>query len=90
VSFLRRTRAGDAKAAAEVAPEGVRIITPSGVVIACDVLRDPDGDTDGCAAWLVVPHKELPADLGSWQVTADMLPGKSILCLSVPVPEPEG
>ena len=83
----------------EEAPSGVRIIAPDGREYPCDVLRDPDGDEDGCAMWIAVPREEIPVVLGmrglmGWEVAADVLPGRSILSvrhqMAVPIPREEG
>jgi hypothetical protein len=61
-----------------VAPLNVRITCPSGRVIRCGVLRDPDADADGRMAWLVVPlenYQVRPEDL----IRADAMPVDAIL-----------
>jgi hypothetical protein len=74
---------------AEEAPQGVRINCPGGQTIACDVLRDPDGDRDGLAHWIVVPREPVPdidpGDGEGFSVSADLLPGKTSLGLEVPL-----
>jgi hypothetical protein len=67
-------------------PSGVRIQRPDGRQIPCGVLRDPDGDEDGCAMWLAVPLEPLTVTPGpGWLILADELPGKTILGLELPV-----
>lgn len=67
------------------APQNVRLVI-GGREYPCDVLRDPDQDSDGCAAWLAVPRGPLPACGASASVRAGMLPAKSVLIVSVEVP----
>jgi hypothetical protein len=77
MKFWRRARK------AQEAPTGVRIVAPDGREFPCDVLRDPDGDEDGCAMWVAVPREELPLAGPGWVVAADMLPGHSILSVRI-------
>jgi hypothetical protein len=63
------------------APEGVRIVWEDGTVIACDVLRDPDQDESGCAAWIAVPRDPMPVATGGFVVRADVLHPKTVLKL---------
>jgi hypothetical protein len=65
------------------APEGV-VLHAGGRDYPCDVLRDPDQDKDGVAAWVAVPRDSLPAVTGGMTVTAAVLPAMTglILCLN--------
>lgn len=60
------------------APENVRLVI-DGREYPCDVLRDPDQDRDGCAAWVAVPREPLPPSGESMSVRAGMLPARSLL-----------
>jgi hypothetical protein len=39
----------------EEPPQGVRICRPDGTSVECGLLREPDADREGCAAWIAVP-----------------------------------
>lgn len=69
----------DAGAFAE-APENVRLVI-GGREYPCDVLRDPEQDDDGCAAWVVVPRGKLPPYGPGMSVLASVLPAKTLLIL---------
>lgn len=73
--------------AAACPPEGVRIQCPDGRVVACDVLRDPDGDRDGNAMWVAVPRESLPDPSSGLTLLADVLPGKTVLGFALPLPD---
>jgi len=45
----------------------------------CDLLRDPDHDQDGVAAYAVVPRVSLPASTEGMRVTAGTLPAGTVL-----------
>jgi hypothetical protein len=60
------------------APENVRFVI-DGREYPCDVLRDPDQDRDGCAAWVAVPRGPLPQAGEDVSVRAGELPAKSLL-----------
>jgi hypothetical protein len=70
----------------EEAPVNVRIKCPDGRDIPCGVLRDPDGDENGCAMWVAVPLEPLTlTEIPGWAILADALPGKTILGLQLPL-----
>jgi hypothetical protein len=59
---------------------------PGGVVLhiggrdyPCDLLRDPDHDQDGVAAYAVVPRVPLPARTEGMRVTPGALPAGTVL-----------
>jgi hypothetical protein len=60
------------------APENVRLVI-AGVEYPCDVLRDPDEDTDGCAAWVAVPRDPIPPGAVPEALRAAVLPAKTAL-----------
>ena len=66
----------------EVPPEGVRLHIGDREY-PCDVLRDPDRDENGCAAWICVPREPLPPGAVPCSVSADMLPAKSSLLIEL-------
>jgi hypothetical protein len=60
-------------------PQGV-ILHWRGRAIGCSVLRDPDADEHGCAAWIAVPGEPVRIAYGEdFRLTATVLPGKCIL-----------
>jgi hypothetical protein len=61
-------------------PENVRVVI-GGREYPCDVLRDPDQDADGCAAWVAVPRQPLPPlpPGQSMSVRASVLPARTAL-----------
>jgi hypothetical protein len=65
-------------------PENVRVVI-GGREYPCDVLRDPDQDTLGCAAWVAVPRRPLPALAPgeTMSVLASVLPAKTALTVRV-------
>lgn len=65
-------------------PENVRIVIGDREY-PCDVLRDPDQDRDGCAAWVTVPREPLPDDyrLHQVEIRAAVLPARTLLCFSL-------
>ena len=63
----------------DLPPEGVCLIADDGTVIPCDVLRDPDQDKDGCAAWVAVPRKPVPPGMGIAPKAALLPPRTSLL-----------
>lgn len=64
------------------APENVRLVI-GGREYPCDVLRDPDQDDGGCAAWVVVPREALPPFGKGAYIRVGMLPPKSRLVFSL-------
>jgi hypothetical protein len=60
------------------APENVRIVI-DGREYPCDMLRDPDLDRDGLAAWVAVPREPLPPAGRDMTLRAGMLPGNTML-----------
>lgn len=64
-------------------PENVRLVI-DGQEYPCDVLRDPEQDSDGCAAWVVVPRDELPPYSAGMSVCASVLPAKTLLVFNLP------
>jgi hypothetical protein len=62
------------------APEDVRPVI-DGREYPCDVLRDPDQDSAGCAAWVVVPRVPLPDQCDQFAVRAASLPPMSALVI---------
>lgn len=64
------------------APEDVRLVIGDREY-PCDVLRDPEQDSDGCAAWVVVPREALPPLGESACVRAAVLPAKTLLVLDL-------
>lgn len=71
----------DAGAFAE-APENVRLVI-GGSEYPCDVLRDPEQDQDGCAAWVVVPRGELPPYEAGMSVCASVFPARTLLVFNL-------
>jgi hypothetical protein len=67
--------------AEDEAPENVRLVI-DGKEYPCDVLRDPDQDRDGCAAWVAVPREPLPPAGEDVCLRAGMLPAKSLLVIN--------
>jgi len=60
-------------------PLGV-VLHYSGRAIPCSVLRDPDQDEHGCAAWVAVPGEAVNIRPGeSVRLTAAVLPGRTLL-----------
>jgi len=68
------------------APENVRLVIGAREY-QCDVLRDPEQDSDGCAAWVVVPREPLPPLREGACVRAAVLPAKTLLLLSFDLEE---
>jgi hypothetical protein len=64
------------------APENVRLVI-GGREYPCDVLRDPGQDSDGCAAWVVVPRDTLPPYEAGMSVCASVLPAKTLLVFNL-------
>ena len=64
----------------EDAPEDVRLVI-DGTEYPCDVLRDPDQDSDGCAAWVVIPRVPLPDHCEQFAVRAATVPAMSSLVI---------
>lgn len=60
------------------APEDVRLVIGDREY-PCDVLRDPAQDSDGCAAWVVVPREALPPLGESACMRAAVLPARTLL-----------
>lgn len=60
------------------APEGV-VLHVAGREYPCDMLRDPDHDKDGVAAWVAVPREALPASTDGMTMTAAVLPAMTSL-----------
>jgi len=60
-------------------PTGVRLISPGGRIVPCDVIREPDQDQNGYTTWLAVPRERVSLVLGEWRMAADMLPARSHL-----------
>jgi hypothetical protein len=61
-----------------------------GRVISCSVLREPDADESGCAAWIAVPDEPVDVQLGMpLSLTATVLPGRTLLMLGCAVPGDE-
>jgi hypothetical protein len=75
VKLLRRKRL-------TTEPQGVRVRCQDGSVTECWVLRDPDQDKNGCAAWIAVPQGLLTSPPSVLSV--DMLPGKTVIILEMP------
>jgi hypothetical protein len=67
----------------EIAPEGVRIRRGDGSTVDCGMLRDPDGDRDGCAMWLAVPVQHIGIKPGD-SLEVGMLPARSIIRVGLP------
>jgi hypothetical protein len=72
------------RSAAPVRPEGVRIVRPDGSVIACGVLRNPAGDTQGITAWTAHPLDENYV-LAIGDRVEGLLPGGSFLDVGLPL-----
>lgn len=68
-----------------VPPQGVRIISPDGDVIDCDVFLDPGHTTRQRAVWAAVPRREFLACSPGWAVAVDVLPPRSAIHLSLTV-----
>ncbi len=66
-------------------PRGVRIISPDGDVIDCDVILDPGHTTRRKAVWAAIPRREFLACSGVWAMAVDVLPARSSVLLSIPV-----
>jgi hypothetical protein len=60
-------------------PVGLRLVLDDGRVIPCDVLRDPDLDRDGCAAWVVVPRDPDLIVTMRGALEADVIPARTSL-----------
>jgi hypothetical protein len=80
----------------ETPPENVRLLI-GGAEYPCGVIRDPDLDEDGCAAWVAVPREPLPPAAASSilagvpvGIRAGMLPAKSVLLMDLDLPIPPG
>jgi hypothetical protein len=70
-------------------PQGVCVVAPDGREFPCDVLRDPDGDVDGCAMWHAVPREDLPPMGVGWMLKADVIPARSVLDLRITAVMPD-
>jgi hypothetical protein len=67
-------------------PCGV-VLTVNGRAYGCDVLRDPDLDEHGCAAWVAVPAEQVIIREGdSIELTATELPDDTVLYPGITIP----
>lgn len=64
-------------------PRDIRLVAPDGREFTCDMIRDPDADADGLAAWMVVPREPLPRIDGQWRIRAGQLPAMAELRIVV-------
>lgn len=72
----------------EAVPEGARVRRGDGSAVECDMLRDRDGDRDGCAMWLAVAREPFEFDPGGDHLEVDMLPGRTIIGFRLPLALP--
>jgi hypothetical protein len=87
VTWLRRP--APAEMPPEMPPENVRLVI-GGQEYPCDVLRDPDQDENGCAAWVAVPREPPPVIAAGFEVLAGMLPAKSRLLIELDLGKADG
>jgi hypothetical protein len=67
-------------------PRGVRVVRAGLPTIECDLIRDEDGDTSGCAAWFAVPREEFALRAHRDHLEVDFLPGKTIINFTLKLP----
>lgn len=70
------------------APQDVRITRTDGTTVRCGVLRDPDNDKPGEAAWIAHPLEPYAIQAGD-KLSVGLLPGCTSLRLALLREEPE-